>query len=88
MKDNLAKKLIGWRAKLLSSAGREILIKVVAHAMPLYPMNCYLLPQSLCQDRYQLCAQFWWGGTEDKRAMHWRAWDALCKPKSMGGMDF
>ena len=73
LKDSLTKKLTGWRAKLLSSAGREIFIKVVVQAMPLYTMNCYLLPQSLCQDLHQLCAQFWWGGTEDKRAMHWRA---------------
>ncbi|KAK9932943.1 hypothetical protein M0R45_020162 [Rubus argutus] len=62
LKDRLTKKLIGWRTKLLSSAGREVLIKVVAQAMPLYTMNCYRLPQSLCQDLHQLCAQFWWGG--------------------------
>ncbi|KAK9929437.1 hypothetical protein M0R45_026537 [Rubus argutus] len=88
LKDRLAKKLTGWRSKLLSSAGREVLIKVVAQAMPLYTMSCYLLPQQLCQELHQLCAQFWWGSKEDKRAMHWRAWDALCKPKSMGGMGF
>ena len=34
IKDNLAKKLTGWRTKLLSAAGREILIKVIAQAMP------------------------------------------------------
>ncbi|XP_024178083.1 uncharacterized protein LOC112184012 [Rosa chinensis] len=51
IKDNLSKKLTGWRSKLLSiSAGREILIKVVAQAMPLYTMNYYLLPQSLIQE--------------------------------------
>lgn len=50
LKDRLTKRLTGWRSKLLSSAGREVLIKVVAQAMPLYTMNCYLLPQSLCQD--------------------------------------
>ena len=50
IKDNLAKKLTGWRTKLLSAAGREILIKVVAQAMPLYTMNNYLLPQHLIQE--------------------------------------
>lgn len=73
---------------MLSSAGREVLIKVVAQAMPLYAMNCYLLPQNLCQDLHQLCARFWWGSNENKRAMHWRDWDTLCKPKAMGGMGF
>ncbi|XP_062014569.1 uncharacterized protein LOC133731138 [Rosa rugosa] len=77
-----------WRSKLLSAAGREILIKVVAQALPLYTMNCYLLPLNLIQELHQLCAQFWWGSTDEKKAMHWRAWDELCKPKGMGGMGF
>ena len=70
IKDNLAKKLTGWRTKLLSAAGCEILIKVVAQAMPLYTMNNYLLPQHLIQELHQLCAKFWWGGTDEKRGMH------------------
>ena len=88
IKDRLSKKLTGWRSKLLSAAGREILLKVVAQAMPLYTMNNYLLPQNLIQELHQLCARFWWGGTDEKRGMHWRAWDELCRPKKDGGMGF
>lgn len=43
IKDNVSKKLTGWRSKLMSAARREVLIKVVAQAMPLYTMNNYLL---------------------------------------------
>ncbi|XP_004305534.1 PREDICTED: uncharacterized protein LOC101308405 [Fragaria vesca subsp. vesca] len=67
IKDNLSKKLTGWRSKLMSAAGGEILINVVAQAMPIYTMNNYLLPQNLVQDLHQLCAQFWWGGTDVKK---------------------
>ncbi|XP_024190158.1 uncharacterized protein LOC112194141 [Rosa chinensis] len=47
-----------------------------------------LVWQNLIQELHQLCAQFWWGSTDEKKAMHWRAWDELCKPKSLGGMGF
>ena len=34
VKAKLAKKLAGWKEKLLSKAGKEVLIKVVAQAIP------------------------------------------------------
>lgn len=67
LKEKLTKKLVSWRSKILSAAGKEILIKVVAQAVPLYAMNCYMLPLSLCDDLQQLCAQFFWGSTEEKK---------------------
>lgn len=88
LKERLSKKLISWRTKILSSAGKEILIKAVAQTVPSYVMNCYLLPKSLCDDLHQLCAQFFWGGTEDKRKIHWRSWDRFCLSKAEGGMGF
>ena len=38
IKQRVWKKVQGWEAKLLSQAGREILIKAVAHALPTYTM--------------------------------------------------
>ncbi|KAL6124860.1 hypothetical protein ACLB2K_077368 [Fragaria x ananassa] len=76
----------GWRSKLLSAAGKEILIKVVAQAMPLHTVNNYLLPQHLIQELHQLCASFWWGGTEDKKAMLAKqGWRLIQNPNSLLG---
>ena len=50
VKDRVAKKLTGWKGKLLSIGGREILIKVVAQAVPTYTMSCFQLPKTLCQE--------------------------------------
>lgn len=43
IKDMLAKKLKGWQGKLLSGAGKDIMIRVVAQALPTYAMSCFLL---------------------------------------------
>lgn len=36
IKDRLTKKLSSWQSKMLSGAGKEVLIKVVAQTIPLY----------------------------------------------------
>ncbi|KAL6143754.1 hypothetical protein ACLB2K_054449 [Fragaria x ananassa] len=81
LKKKLTKKVVSWRAKLLSGAGKEILIKAVAQTVPMYVMNCYLLPIGFCDDLHQLCAGLWWGDTEEKNKIHWRSWERLCVPK-------
>ena len=49
LKERIGQKLAGWKGKLLSTGGKEILIKAVAQAIPTYTMGCFLLPQSLCE---------------------------------------
>lgn len=46
--DRLWKKINAWKSKNLSMAGREVLLKTVAQAIPSYCMSVYLLPHSLC----------------------------------------
>lgn len=47
---NPTKKLIGaWSGKKASGAGREVLIESVAHAVPTYPMCCFLIPKNTCR---------------------------------------
>ena len=47
IKGKVAKKLSGWKEKMLSLGGKEILIKVVAQVIPTYTMNYFLLPKGL-----------------------------------------
>ena len=58
VKDRVAKKLAGWKGKLLSIGGREILIKAVAQAVPTYTMGCFQLPKTLCQELESMMRSF------------------------------
>ena len=61
LKERVANKLAGWKEKLLSNAGKEILIKAVAQAVPAYTMSCFKLPNTLCDELTGMVKQFWWG---------------------------
>ena len=61
LKERIGQKLAGWKGKLLSISGKEILIKAVALAIPTYTMSCFLLPQGLCDDMERMMKNFWWG---------------------------
>ena len=88
IKEKLAKKLAGWKEKLLSKVGKEILIKVVAQAISTYAMSCFKIPNSLCEEMTNLMRNFWWGQQKEERKMAWISWDKLCTPKAQGGMGF
>ena len=81
-------KLRGWKEKLLSRAGKEVLIKAVIQALPTYLMGVYKIPVAVIQEIHSAMARFWWGGKGEERKMHWVSWEKMCKPKCMGGMGF
>ena len=47
LKDQIWKRIQGWNEKFLSWAGKEILIKVVAQAIPTFAMGCFDLSKTL-----------------------------------------
>ncbi|XP_058774622.1 uncharacterized protein LOC131648906 [Vicia villosa] len=82
------KKIKGWKEKFLTTAGKEILIKVVAQAIPTYVMSCYKLPILVCNEIEALIANFWWGAKKGERKLHWLSWENMAKAKSFGGLGF
>ncbi|KAL5575991.1 hypothetical protein UlMin_017690 [Ulmus minor] len=62
IKDRVWNKLCGWKSKLLSAGGWEILSKAVIQAIQSYAMNLFKIPISLISELHRLCAQFGGGG--------------------------
>jgi hypothetical protein len=62
--ERVLQKIEGWKAKVLSQAGRTALIKAVATAIPSYCMSSFLLPKTLCASLDASIKDFWWGFKE------------------------
>nr|XP_027083758.1 uncharacterized protein LOC113706065 [Coffea arabica] len=88
IKVRVLEKLKDWKEKLLSQAGKEVLLKSIIVAMPAYAMNCCRLPKSLCQEMCREMARFWWGESEGRRKTHWVEWGKLATVKGKGGLGF
>ncbi|XP_042958008.1 uncharacterized protein LOC122293496 [Carya illinoinensis] len=81
-------KMQGWKEKLLSQGGKEILLKAVALSIPTYTMSCFKLPRSLCSNLEEMMARFWWGQKSDERKICWLSWKKMCDSKLSGGLGF
>ncbi|XP_075633396.1 uncharacterized protein LOC142605854 [Castanea sativa] len=88
IKERIWSKLQGLKEKILSQAGREVLLKAVVQAIPTFAMSCFKIPVGLCNDIEAMIQKFWWGQRGDRRKIHWKKWDILCLPKSKGGLGF
>ncbi|XP_030945645.1 uncharacterized protein LOC115970113 [Quercus lobata] len=85
LKERLDNKLSGWKEKLPSQAGKEILIKAVAQDIPTYTMSVFKLPDTLCDEMTSMVRNFWWGQKEGRNKIAWLSWDKMCTPKKDGG---
>ncbi|KAA3479975.1 reverse transcriptase [Gossypium australe] len=86
--DRFRKQIEGWSLRYLSIGGKEVFIKSVLQAIPLYAMQCFLMPKSLCRKLEGVMNKFWWTNNKTSKGIHWSGWEPLCKPKDTGGMGF
>ncbi|KAL4362884.1 hypothetical protein GQ457_04G002440 [Hibiscus cannabinus] len=68
--------------------GKEVLIKSVLQAVPVYAMHCFLLPITLCRAMEQIMAKFWWRNNGSNKGIHWTTWAQLTRSKNEGGIGF
>ena len=49
----------GWKEKVLSRAGREVLVKAVVQAIPSYVMSCFAMQDSLFDEIEVMITMFY-----------------------------
>jgi len=86
--DWLKKRTSSWNAKFFSLAGKEIILKSVDLAMPVYAMSCFKLPQSIVLEIESLLMNFWFEKASNQRRVPWIAWKKLQYSKKEGGLGF
>ncbi|CAN0841413.1 Transposon TX1 uncharacterized 149 kDa protein [Linum grandiflorum] len=89
LKERVWKRIQSWRGKPLSNGGKEILIKAVAQALPVYCMNVFLLPITLLEEIEKMINSFWWGTKGvGGGGVSWMRWERMCVRKEHGGLGF
>ncbi|CAM8943972.1 unnamed protein product [Rhodiola kirilowii] len=87
IEEKLIRKIGDWKHKLLSGAGREVLVKSILQSLPLYAMSAFKIPIGLCKKLTGDVMKFWWHHGKNK-GIHWVKADTLFKGKIEGGMGF
>jgi hypothetical protein len=72
----------------LSKAGKDILIKDVAQAIPTYAMSYFDLTKALCDKISKMTCRYWWSQQDDKHICHCIGWEEMMKSKQDAAMGF
>lgn len=59
IQERITKKVMVWKEKTISKAGRETLIKSVAQAIPTYSMSIFQFPRRVCDGINLILAKYW-----------------------------
>ena len=71
-----------------SSWGKEVLLKSIAMALPVYAMSCFHLTKHHCQKIMSAMPDYQWNESGDKKKIHWISWNKLCESKENGCLGF
>ncbi|XP_062103848.1 uncharacterized protein LOC133814961 [Humulus lupulus] len=89
LKERIRSRIQSWDGKLLSRAGKEVLLKTVVQSLPNYAMNVFLLPLEMCKEVESMMSGFWWGSSSSSsRGIRWMSWKRMSVHKHCGGMGF
>jgi len=70
LKERIWSHIQGWKEKLVSRAGKEILIKAVVQAIPTFAMGCFDITKELCGQISTMIGRYWWSNQENDKKMH------------------
>lgn len=81
--DKVRRKLIGWKAKILSKAAKTMLTQTITSAIPFYSMQTVKILNSVVEELEKINRQFFWGEKKDQKKLHTIAWNKICTPEKL-----
>ncbi|XP_028554324.1 uncharacterized protein LOC114580555 [Dendrobium catenatum] len=84
--DVISNKLSGWKAKLLSFAGRLQFLRYTIWNTIAYWIRGAIIPKSCCKQIDKLASRFLYSGDANAKKLHLISWRNTYKPKVAGGL--
>lgn len=66
IRDRMRRRIPGWRNRMLSKAGKTMMITSFAQALSNYRKGVFLLPFTLCEEVQRMMNNYWWGNNGKK----------------------
>lgn len=89
LKDKVIQMIKGWSSRLLSRAGKLVMLMNVVQLIPACAMSCFLLPKTLGQEIQKVMNAFWWqSNSANSKGIRWLAWHKMCMSKNSEGLGF
>jgi hypothetical protein len=85
--DKIGSRIPGWKGKLLSTAGRETLVKSVLTAQPIYRLTVFPMQKWLFKQIGRMRRSFLWKGEEPEKVSGGHClvnWPTTCAPRDLG----
>ena len=82
--ERIQKKLVGWKGKILSNAGKLQLIAAALQGIPIYFLSIFKINQNMAEKIERVQRNFLWSGMEEKNKLSLVNWEEVCKPKGKG----
>lgn len=81
IQEKMKSRFHGWYSRYLSAGGKEVILKSVAMAMPVFVMSVFKLPKLICQNLTIAVMNFWWNSQKGRNKMHWISLEKMCLKK-------
>lgn len=73
IKEKMNSRFHGWYGRFMSAGGKDVLLKTVTMAMPVFAMSVFKLPKTTCKNLTSVMSNFWWNAQDGKSKIHWIA---------------
>jgi hypothetical protein len=79
--DTIIKRIVGWRGKLLTQAGRMILFKTCIASIPIYLLSFFKFSRWPVDLINSHMANYFWDDYDRRRKLHLANWHLICMKK-------